>query len=86
MHDVIEDSTHIEIIKAYFVYYIWVKPTFGQKVTQWTYTDLIWILAEIGLHSDMIHEMVFNMSNEKSGQIISTIKYTRLFVSSYYIF
>ena len=32
------------------------------------------------------HEMVFNMSNEKLGQIISTIKYTRLFVSSYYIF
>lgn len=83
MHDVIEDSTYIEMIKEYFVYYIWVKSLSAKKSLN-LYLFEFW--QKVGFTQILVNKMVFNMSNKKLGQIISTIKYTRLFVSSYYIF
>ena len=47
----------------YFLYQISMKSTFWQKIVQALLIRLhicIWILAENGVHSDIVHEMVFS--------------------------
>ena len=45
----------------YFLYQISMKSTFWQKIVQaFRLLICIWILAENGLHSDIVHEMVFS--------------------------
>lgn len=50
----------IRHIKDHFVYYIWVLPTFCQNTNQYR---LSYSLAKSGLHSDIVHRIVFNNFN-----------------------